>query len=44
MLEQWDLILFDAPPALAAGDALAIASKADGGRGGPMRDKMNAVC
>ncbi len=28
--EQWDLILFDAPPALAAGDALTIASKADG--------------
>ena len=27
---QWDLILFDAPPALAAGDALTIASKADG--------------
>ena len=28
--EQWDLILFDAPPALAAGDALTIASKTDG--------------
>ena len=28
--QQWDLILFDAPPALAAGDALTIASKADG--------------
>ena len=28
--EQWDLILFDAPPALAAGDALTIASKSDG--------------
>ena len=28
--EQWDLILFDATPALAAGDALTIASKADG--------------
>ena len=28
--EQWDLIMVDAPPALAAGDALTIASKADG--------------
>ncbi len=28
--EQWDLILFDAPPALAAGDAVTIASKSDG--------------
>ena len=28
--QQWDLILFDAPPALAAGDALTMASKADG--------------
>ncbi|MAW41178.1 MAG: hypothetical protein CMJ30_02025 [Phycisphaerae bacterium] len=28
--EQWDLVLFDAPPALAAGDAVTIASKADG--------------
>lgn len=28
--EQWDLILFDAPPALAAGDAVTLAAKADG--------------
>jgi Mrp family chromosome partitioning ATPase/uncharacterized protein involved in exopolysaccharide biosynthesis len=28
--QQWDLVLFDAPPALAAGDALTMASKADG--------------